>query len=186
MRHNFKTNRNKFLIAVAFSLFFYGFIVLPSFAQITSQGRDQTYKQVFPLGFDERFKRRAQPKAQKVPVREDNPKPEVPGKLRKVKFILQKMIIKGSTLYNKDRFSKLYKKYIRKRISLGYVYEIDQKITNMYRHDGYILSKAVVRSQQVDQGIIRIDIIEGFFGKVNIQRDIVGPRKHLNSYRKKL
>ena len=186
MRHNFKNNRNKFLIAVAFSLFFYGFIVLPSFAQITTHDRDQTYKQGFPLRFDERFKSRAQPNAQKVIVSEDNPKPEVPGKLRKVKFILQKMVIKGSTLYNKDRFSKLYKKYIRKRISLGHVYEITQKITNMYRHDGYILSKAVVRSQQVDKGIIRIDIIEGFVGKVNIQGDIVGPRKLLNSYRKKL
>ena len=119
MRHNFKNNRNKFLIAVAFSLFFCGFFVLPSFAQITSQDRDQTYKQVFPLRFEERFKRRAQPKAQKVPVREDNLKPEFPAKLRKVKFILQKMVIKGSTLYNKDRFSKLFKKYIRNRISLG-------------------------------------------------------------------
>ena len=96
------------------------------------------------------------------------------------------MVCKGSTLYNKDRFSKLLKKYIRKRISLGHVYEIAQMITNMYRHDGYILSKAVVRSQQVDKGIIRIDIIEGFVGKVNIQGDIVGPRKLLNSYRKKL
>ena len=132
LRHNFKTNRNKFLIAVAFSLFFCSFIILPSFAQITAQGRDQTYKQAFPLRFEEGFQRRAQPKAQKAPVSGDNLKPEFPAKLRKVKFILQKMLIKGSTLYNKDRFSKLFKKYIRKRISLGHVYEITQKITNMY------------------------------------------------------
>ena len=117
---------------------------------------------------------------------EYNLKPEFPAKLRKVKFVLQKMVIKGSTTYNKDRLSKLFKKYIRKRISLRHVYEIAQTITNMYRHDGYILSKAVVRSQQVDKGIIRIDIIEGFVGKVNVQGDVVGPRKLLNSYRKKL
>ena len=186
MRHNLKNNCNKFLIAVAFSLFFWGFIVLPSFAQITPQDRDQIYKQAFPLRFEERFKRRAQPKTQKIHVREDNLKPEFPAKLRKTKFILQKMVIKGSTLYSRDRFSKLFKKYMRKRISLGHVYEIAQTITNMYRHDGYILSKAVVRSQQADKGIIRIDIIEGFVGKVNIQGDVAGPRKLLNSYRKKL
>jgi len=186
LRHIFKNNRNKFLITVAFSLFFCGFIVLPSFAQITRQGRGQTYKQAFPLGFDKRFKKQAQPTAQKVPVREDNSKPGVPEKLRKVKFILQKMIIKGSTIYNKDRFSKLYKKYMRKRISLGHVYEIAQTITNMYRHDGYILSKAVVRSEQVEKGIIRIDIIEGFVGKVNVQGAVAGPIKLLNNYRKKL
>ena len=173
-------------MAVTFSLFFCGFIVLPSFAQITPQGRDQTYKQAFPLRFKEGFKRRAQPKVQKVTVREDNLKPEVPAKLRKVKFILQKMVIQGSTRYNKDRFSKLFKKYMRKRISLGHVYEFAQRITNMYRHDGYILSKAVVRSKQVDKGIIRIDIIEGFVGKVYVQGDVTGPRKLLNRYRKKL
>ena len=186
LRHNFKNNCKKLLIAIAFSLFAFGFIVLPSFAQITPQTRDQTYKQVSPFQFEERFKKRTQSKAQKVPVREHNLKAEFPEKLRKVKFILQKMVIKGSTLYNKDRFSKLFKKYIRKRISLGHVYEIAQTITNMYRHDGYILSKAVVRSQQVDKGIIRIDIIEGFVGKVNVQGDVVGPKKLLNSYRKKL
>ncbi|MDC1153480.1 ShlB/FhaC/HecB family hemolysin secretion/activation protein [Nitrospinaceae bacterium] len=173
-------------MGVTFSLFFCGFIVLPSFAQITPQGRDQSYKQAFPLRFEERFKRRAQPKVQKVTVREDNLKPEFPAKLQKTKFILQKMVIKGSTLYSRDRFSKLFQKYMRKRISLGHVYEIAQTITNMYRHDGYILSKAVVGSQQADKGIIRIDIIEGFVGKVNIQGDVAGPRKLLNSYRKKL
>jgi len=56
----------------------------------------------------------------------------------------------------------------------------------MYRHDGYIFSKAVVPTQQVDKGIIRIDIIEGFVGKVNVQGDVSGPRKLLSSYRKKL
>ena len=173
-------------MAVAFGLLFCGFIVLPSFAQITPKSRDQTYKQAFPLGFEERSKRWTQPKTQKVPVGEDNPKTEIPAKLRKVKFILQKMAIKGSTLYSKDRLSKLFKKYMRKRISLGHVYEIAQTITNMYRHDGYILSKAVVRSPQVDKGIIRIDIIEGFVGKVSVQGDVAGPRKLLNSYRKKL
>jgi len=173
-------------MALAFSLFFCRFIVLPSFAQITPQGQDPSYKQAFPLRFEEGIKRRAQPKAQKVPVGEDNFKPEFPAKLRKVKFILQKMVIKGSTLYNKDKFTKLFKKYMHKRISLGHVYEIAQRITNMYRHDGYILSKAVVRSKQFDKGIIRIDIIEGFVGKVNIQGDVAGPRKLLNSYRKRL
>ena len=153
--------KNKFFVAAAFSLFLCGFFVLPSFAQIT-------------------------PNAQKVLVREDNLRPEFPAELRQVKFILQKMIIKGSTLYNKDRFSKLFKKYMRKRISLRHVYEIAQTITNMYRHDGYIFSKAVVPTQQVDKGIIRIDIIEGFVGKVNVQGDVSGPRKLLSSYRKQL
>ena len=176
----------KILIGVVFSLLFWSFFALPAFAQISPQGRDQTYKQASPLRFEERFKKKAKPKARKIPVRQDNLKPMFPAELRKVKFILQKMVIKGSTLYSKRRFSNLFKKYMRKRISLGRVYDIAQTITNMYRNDGYILSKAVVPPQQIDRGIIRIDVIEGFVDKVNVQGDVIGPRKLLNNYRKKL
>ncbi|MEK9627404.1 MAG: ShlB/FhaC/HecB family hemolysin secretion/activation protein [Nitrospinota bacterium] len=178
--------KNKILIAVAFWLIFCNSQVLPCFAQITPQGRDQTYKQASPLRFEDRFKKQPKPKAQKVPVREDNLKPMFPAELRKVKFILRKMVIKGSTIYGKRRFSKLFKKYMRKKISLGHVYDIAQTITNMYRNDGYILSKAVVPPQQIDRGIIRIDIIEGFVDKVNVEGDVPGPRNLLNRYRKKL
>ena len=156
---NFK---NKIPLVLAFSLYFFSLWVLPSFAQITPQGRDQTYKQALPLRFEERFKKQAKPKVQKVPVQKDNLQPMFPAELKKVKFVLRKMIIKGSTLYSKRKFSKLFKKYMRKRISLGAVYGIAQTITNMYRNDGYILSKAVVPPQQIDRGIIRIDVIEGF------------------------
>jgi len=180
---NFK---NKICLAGAISLIFWNCFVLPCFAQISPQGRDQTYKQASPLRFEERFKKQPKPKAQKIPVREDNLKPMFPAELRKVKFVLQKMVIKGSTLYSKRRFSKLFKKYMRKKISLGHVYDIAQTITNMYRNDGYILSKAVVPPQQIDRGIIRIDVIEGFVDKVNVQGEVTGPRKLLNWYRKKL
>lgn len=173
-------------VAAALGLYFWNFFVLSSFAQITPQGRDQIYKQASPLRFEDRFKKQAKPKAQQIPVREDNLKPMFPDELRKVKFVLQKMVIKGSTLYSKRRFSKLFRKYMRKKISLGHVYDIAQTITNMYRNDGYILSKAVVPPQQIDRGIIRIDVIEGFVDKVNVQGDVAGPRKLLNRYRKKL
>ena len=176
----------RILIAVALALYSWNFFVLPSFAQITPQGRDQIYKQASPLRFEERFKRHAKPKAKKIPVREDNLKPMFPNELWEVKFILQKMIIKGSTLYSKRRFSKLFRKYMQKNISLGHIYDIAQTITNMYRNDGYILSKAVVPPQKVDKGIIRINVIEGFVDKVNIQGNVAGPRKLLNRYRKKL
>ena len=178
--------KNRIAIAVALVLYFWNFFALPSFAQITPQGRDQIYKQAFPPRFEERFKRQAQPKAKKIPVREDNLKPMFPDELWKVKFTLQKMVIKGSTLYSKRRFSKLFRKYMKKNISLGHIYRIAQAITNMYRNDGYILSKAVVPPQQIEGGIIRIDVIEGFVDKVNIQGDVAGPRKLLNRYRKKL
>lgn len=178
--------KTRFAAAAALALCFWSFSALPSFAQITTQARDQVYKQASPLRFEERFKKRAKPKARKIPVREDNLKPVFPEELRKVKFILEKMVIKGSTVYSKRRFSKLLRKHMRKEISLGHVYAIAQKITDMYRNDGYILCKAVVPPQQIERGVVRVNVIEGFVDKVSVQGDVPGPRKLLNHYRKKL
>jgi len=176
----------RIIIVVVLTLCFGNIFVLPSFAQITTQGRDQIYKQAFPPRFEKRFKRQAKPKAKKIPVKKDSLKPMFPDELWQVKFTLKKMLIKGSTLYSKRRFSKLFRKYLRQKISLGHVYNIAQTITNMYRNDGYILSKAVVPPQKIEDGVIRIDVIEGFVDKVNIQGNVTGPRKLLNRYRKKL
>ena len=48
------------------------------------------------------------------------------------------------------------------------------------------MSKAVVPPQQIERGIIRIDVIEGFVDKVTFQGDVTGPKALLNRYRKKL
>ena len=90
VKANFE-KKTRITIAVTLVLYFWTFFVMPSFAQITPQGRDQTYKQASPLRFEERFKRQAKPKAKKIPVREDNLKPMFPDELWKVKFTLQKM-----------------------------------------------------------------------------------------------
>jgi hemolysin activation/secretion protein len=159
---------------------------LQSYAQITPQGRDQTYKQAAPQRFEERFKKREYPKSQVVPVKPDNLKPVFPASMKKVNFLLQRMVIKGSTIYGKRRFSRLFRRYLHKRINLEQVYIIAQKITNMYRNDGYILSKAVVPPQKIEGGVVQIDVIEGFVDRVVVQGQVRGPRRLLKEYRKGL
>ena len=131
-----------------------------SYAQITPQGRDQTYKQAAPGRFEERFKQKKLPQSQVVPVKPDNLRPVFPAEMRKVKFLLQRMIIKGSTIYDKRKFSRLFRKYLHKRVNLEQVYMIAQEITNMYRADGYILSKAVVPPQKISKSTFKISAFE--------------------------
>lgn len=159
---------------------------LLSYAQITPQGRDQTYKQAAPQRFEERFKKQEFPQSQRVPVKPDNLKPVYPDSMKKVNFLLQRMVIKGSTIYGKRRFSRLFRRYLHKRIDLTQVYTIAQNITNMYRNDGYILSKAVVPPQKIEGGVVQIDVIEGFIDRVVVQGQVRGPRRLLNQYRKGL
>ena len=157
---------------------------LLSYAQITPQGRDQTYKQAAPQRFEERFKKQEFPQSQRVPVKPDSLKPVFPAAMRKVNFLLQRMVIKGSTIYGKRKFSRLFRKYLHRRINLEEIYIIAQQITNMYRNDGYILSKAVVPPQKIEGGVVQINVIEGFVDRVAIQGQVRGPRRLLNEYRK--
>ena len=171
------------LIGVVACLWWSSMAVL-SYAQITPQGRDQTYKQAAPHRFEERFKKQEFPQSQRVPVKPDSLKPVFPAAMRKVNFLLQRMIIKGSTIYSKRKFSRLFRKYLQRRITLEQVYIIAQQITNMYRNDGYILSKAVVPPQKIEGGVVQINVIEGFVDRVAIQGQVRGPRRLLNEYRK--
>ena len=177
---------SKITLIGVFACLWWSSMSLLSYAQITPQGRDQTYKQASPQRFEERFKKQEFPRSQVVPVKPDNLKPVFPTAMKKVNFLLQRMVIKGSTIYGKRRFSRLFRRYLHRRINLEQVYTIAQEITNMYRNDGYILSKAVVPPQKIEGGIVQIDVIEGFVDRVVIQGQVRGPRMLLNKYRKAL
>ena len=177
---------SKLLLIGFFACLWWSSMASLSYAQITPQGRDQTYKQAAPDRFEERFKQQELPQSQVVPVQPDSLKPTFPDEMRKVNFLLQRMVIKGSTIYGKRQFSRLFRKYLHRRVNLTQVYSIAQAITNMYRNDGYILSKAVVPPQKIEEGVVQIDVIEGFVDRVAIQGRVRGPRKLLNEYRKEL
>lgn len=177
---------SKILLMAIIVCLWWSFMTSLAYAQITPQGRDQTYKQAAPGRFEERFKKQEFPRSQVVPVKPDSLKPAFPAEMRKVNFLLQRMVIKGSTIYGKRKFSRLFRKYLHRRVNLEQVYIIAQEITNMYRTDGYILSKAVVPPQKIEEGVVQIDVIEGFVDRVAIQGQVRGPRKLLNEYRKSL
>ena len=179
-------NFSKLLLIGFFVCLWWNSMASISYAQITPQGRDQTYKQAAPDRFEERFKKQEYPQSQVVPVKPDNLKPVFPAEIRKVNFLLQRMVIKGSTIYSKRKFSRLFRKYLHRRVNLEQVYIIAQRITNMYRNDGYILSKAVVPPQKIEHGVVQIDVVEGFVDRVAIQGQVRGPRKLLNEYRRSL
>lgn len=83
-------------------------------------------------------------------------------------FILKKIILKGNTKFTTEELSFLYKKYINKKVDINILKRIAFDITVKYRNKGYILSKAVLNAQEVIDGIITIDIVEGFVDEVLI------------------
>ena len=155
-------------------------------AQISPEGRDRAYKQAAPHRFDRRFGKGSSPKSSVVPIEPKITAPLFPEDLKGVKFVLKRLIIKGTTIYDKRTFEPLYSNYLRKKLALKDIYEIAQRITNRYRNDGYILSKAIVPQQKIKNGVVYLRIVEGFIDKIKIQGPVRGPRKLVDHYRKKI
>ena len=154
--------------------------------QISPEGRDRAYKQAAPHRFDNRFDKGLRPKSLTIPIKPKKMEPLYPEDSKRVKFVLRQLLIQGKSIYDKRTFKPLYNKYLNKKLALGDIYEIAQKITNKYRNDGYILSKAIVPPQKIDNGVVYLRIIEGYIDKINVQGPIRGPRKLINQYKKKI
>lgn len=87
---------------------------------------------------------------------------------KKIKFKLNGIILEGNHVYSTQQLSPIYKKDLHKTITVAELFNIVQGITNYYRNNGYIISRAILPPQHVKNGVVRIRIIEGYIGKVDV------------------
>ncbi len=100
----------------------------------------------------------------------------------KIKFVLNEIILKGNTTYSTAQLQTIYKDKLHKKISVADLFEIVQNITNFYRNNGYILSRAVLPPQHVKNGTVIIQIIEGYIGNVSVSGNPNGARCLVQAY----
>lgn len=93
----------------------------------------------------------------------------IPAEAEKIHFVLKQMRIEGVTAYSQKQLRSLYQESIGKDIRLSEIYHIAEVITQRYRHDGYVLSHAVVPPQQITGGTVTIVVTEGSIGEVHTQ-----------------
>ncbi|MDA8561782.1 hypothetical protein N9L02_01545 [Gammaproteobacteria bacterium] len=102
----------------------------------------------------------------------------------KIKFTLNKVILEGNTVYSKKEIEKLYKDKLKTKMSVLDFQQIVQSITNYYRNNGYILSRAIIPPQHVKNGVIKVSVLEGFIDKIKIQGDARNSKDILEKYGK--
>jgi hemolysin activation/secretion protein len=100
----------------------------------------------------------------------------------KIKFKLNKIILQDNHVYSTAELSKLYQDKIGKTITVSELQNIVQDITNYYRNNGYILSRAVLPPQHVADGLVYIKIIEGYIDKVTVVGNPKGARPLIQAY----
>jgi hemolysin activation/secretion protein len=76
--------------------------------------------------------------------------------------------LKGNTVYSTAELSKLYKAKLGTVITVAELQDIVQSITNYYRNDGYVLSRAILPPQHVANGVVNIQVVEGYIDQVKV------------------
>jgi len=103
-----------------------------------------------------------------------------------LRFRLSEIVIEGNTVYPPETLRPLYAELLGSEVTLARIAELAQRLTARYRQDGYILAQAVVPEQQIDHGVVRLRVVEGFVDRVLIEGDVVGPRRIVEEFAERI
>lgn len=109
-----------------------------------------------------------QPGAAPVQQIEEKKSPETLA-AEKIHFTLTKINFKGNTVYSTAELENIYRPYYEKNISLKKLQDLTEEITKKYRNDGYVLSRAILPPQTIKNGIVEVQVVEGYISNVDIK-----------------
>ena len=95
----------------------------------------------------------------------------VPEGAEDVSFILKALSIKGGESFPVETITSLSPLETGTEITLSDLYHFADIITNHYRNEGYALSFALVPAQDITDGRVRIEIIEGYIDELIIREE---------------
>lgn len=101
-------------------------------------------------------------------------------------FVLENVIVEGSTVYSQDELTASYAELLNREIPYAEVYGIANRITARYHADGYALSQALVPGQTLEGGVVTIWVTEGAIASFRIQGDPGGNRRMIERYAARL
>ncbi len=109
-----------------------------------------------------------------------------PDEGEEMSLVLGSVVVEGSTVYSDEELASLYEDRLGKKIALAEVFGIADAITAKYRNDGYILSRAILPPQTIEDGAVTIRIVEGYIDEVRIEGEVRGDRALLDAYAAKI
>lgn len=89
--------------------------------------------------------------------------------LHSSKLFLKKISFMGNKVFKSSELEKLTSDIIGKEVYIDNVIELTDKITSMYREKGYITSLAYIAPQEIKDGYLEINVLEGKIGNIKIQ-----------------
>lgn len=115
-----------------------------------------------------------------------SPLSDAPAGAEEIHFQLNDIRLVGAKVIPHSTIEPLYADLRHKEITLAQIYELTNKITLMYRKRGYLLTQAAIPPQEIENGIVTIQVVEGFLSDYHVQGDATGARAQIQAYARKL
>ena len=91
-----------------------------------------------------------------------------PAGSEKAFFVLKSLDIQGMTAYSKGEMEKIYAADIGQKISVYRLFEIMNAIQTKYLEDGYSLTRVTMPDQDIADGNVIFQVIEGYAAEVTL------------------
>lgn len=108
------------------------------------------------------------PKPEKPAIKREEPAAGPIANAEKIRFKLTRVIIEGNTAIPSSELEKIVQPSLNKMISLADLQELAHAVTVKYRESGYILSQAILPPQTIQNGVVRMQVVEGFINQITI------------------
>ncbi|MBF0485085.1 MAG: ShlB/FhaC/HecB family hemolysin secretion/activation protein [Candidatus Omnitrophica bacterium] len=85
------------------------------------------------------------------------------------KAMITKIEVTGIKLLSLRKIKAITFPYENRVLTIREIQDVTNRITDAYRQEGYITSRAFLPPQKIENGILKIEVAEGMMGKVNVQ-----------------
>ena len=92
-----------------------------------------------------------------------------PANAAEIRFQLPGIDVRGATVFDEAALSASYGEDIGGEVTLARIYEIAGEIQALYRDADYIFTRVVVPAQEIDGGVVALEVIEARVTSVRIE-----------------
>lgn len=111
-----------------------------------------------------------------------------PAEAAAITLKLNSVVVSGSSVYPNAALQETYSSLLGKTVTLAQVFDVAAAITTKYGEDGYILSRAIIPPQALNQAgaTIQIQVIEGHVDDVRWPAETRVSREFLAQYEERI
>ena len=96
-------------------------------------------------------------------------KSAVPKAIDEVEFQVREIVVEGATAFPPDQIDGFFAPLEGKTIGLEAVREAAARLENLYRENGYFLTRVFVPPQQIENDRLTIRVVEGYIGDIYVE-----------------